>query len=111
MGRSWIFLWSGSKLYACGLFATAGLITVNNIVEIDTSTNAYSALGSGPNVGTNSLIYWGTEANGKLYVPGLFTTAGGMSAFGIASWDGTNWSSLGGSTNAPGGNPQSMRSQ
>ena len=97
-------VWSGGKLYACGLFATAGLITVNNIVEIDTSTNSYSALGSGTNAGTNGPFWWGTAANGKLYLPGQFTTAGGTSAFGIASWDGVNWSSLGGSPNAPGGN-------
>ncbi|HUI31923.1 MAG TPA: T9SS type A sorting domain-containing protein [Candidatus Acidoferrales bacterium] len=97
-------MWFGNKLYACGSFTTAGLVTVNNVVEIDTSTNTYSALGSGTTVGSNGQLWWGTVANGKLYLPGQLTTAGGSSAFGIARWDGTNWSSLGGSTNAPGGN-------
>ena len=32
---------------------------------------------------------------GNLYVGGDFATAGGVSANGIAKWDGTNWSSLG----------------
>ncbi len=96
-------IWSGNNLYACGSFTTAGLLTVNNIVEIDTSADTYSALGTDTNAGTNDQIYWGTAADGILYIPGVFTSAGGTSAFGIASWDGTNWSSLGGSTNAPGG--------
>ncbi len=99
----WSLIWFGNTLYACGYFATAGLLTVNNVVEIDTLTNTYSALGSGTTVGTNNEIQNGTAANGKLYLPGFFTAAGGVVAIGVASWDGTNWSSLGGSTNAPGG--------
>ncbi len=97
-------LFWGTKLYAFGGFSTAGLITVNNVAVIDTSTNAWTALGTGLNVGTNGVVYLEPSiSNGKLYIAGEFSTAGGTSTFGIASWTGTNWSSLGGSTNAPSG--------
>lgn len=100
----------GTKLIVCGTFVTTGLVTVNNIAAVDTSTNSWSALGTGSNVGLNGGIDWPQQAvaNGKLYLAGSFTTAGGTSAFGVASWDGTNWSSLGGSTNAPGGSVSSL---
>jgi len=95
----------GGKLYVGGAFATAGLITVNNTAVVDTSTNTWSAMGTGANAGTNNgpVYLEPAIARGKLYLPGVFSTAGGISTFGIAAWDGTSWSSLGGSTNAPGG--------
>ncbi|HUI28820.1 MAG TPA: hypothetical protein VLX91_01295, partial [Candidatus Acidoferrales bacterium] len=104
-GNVYYLTFYGSKLYVAGSFITAGLSTVNNIAAVDTSTNTWSALGTGSNVGTNGIIEWPEMgvANGKLYIAGQFSTAGGISAKGIASWNGTNWSSLGGSPNSPGG--------
>jgi len=102
-------IFSGTKLYVCGQFTAAGLITVNNIAVVDTSTNTWSALGTGATVGTNNFIYFEPSVvNGRVYLPGRFTMAGGISAFGIASWNGTNWTSLGGSTNVPGGNVNAL---
>ncbi len=98
----------GDSLYVSGSFSSAGLSTVNNIAAVDTSTDIWSALGTGSNIGVNVSPNYPEQAmavaNGKLYLPGNFSTAGGVSAFGIASWSGTNWSSLGGSTNSLGGN-------
>src|SRR5262249_52353662 len=37
-----------------------------------------------------------------LYVGGQFTTAGGVSANGIAKWDGTSWTPLGSGIASPG---------
>jgi len=94
------------SLCVAGSFTTAGLSTVNNIAAVDTSTDTWYALGTGSNVGVNISPGYPEQlavANGKLYLPGNYSTAGGVSAFGIASWNGTNWSSLGGSPNAPAG--------
>jgi hypothetical protein len=97
----------GGSLYVTGSFAAAGLSAVNNVAAVDTSTDTWSALGTGSNVGVNVSPSYSEQvavANGKLYLPGNFSTAGGVSALGIASWNGTNWSSLGGSPNSPDGN-------
>ncbi|HUI28905.1 MAG TPA: T9SS type A sorting domain-containing protein [Candidatus Acidoferrales bacterium] len=102
------FALSGSTLYVIGGFSAAGLITVNNIATVDTSTNVWSALGSLASIGTNDWGWVSAVVNGKLYLSGGFTRAGSVSAFGIASWDGLTWSSLGGTTNAPGGNVYAM---
>jgi len=100
----------GTKLYVSGMFTTAGLITVNNVAAVDTSTNTWTALGTGANVGTNGQINYPEQAvaKGKLYLAGYFSNAGGTSAFGIASWDGTGWASLGGSTNVTDGTIYSL---
>lgn len=39
----------------------------------------------------NALVLSGTD----LYAGGTFITAGGVSAFGVAKWNGSNWSALG----------------
>jgi hypothetical protein len=58
---------------------------------------SWSALGSGisglPNfTSVNALT---VLPNGDLVAGGQFTSAGGVSANGIARWDGTSWSALG----------------
>ncbi|MDE3057049.1 MAG: T9SS type A sorting domain-containing protein [Bacteroidota bacterium] len=103
------FVLSGSKLYVIGEFTTAGLLTVNNVAIVDTSSNAWSALGSLPNIGTNNYGWVSTVVNNTLYLAGGFTMAGGVSASGIARWNGLTWSSLGSETaNAPGGSVYAM---
>lgn len=44
--------------------------------------------------GSDGLVAALAVYNGKLYVGGHFTTAGGASANRIASWDGASWSTL-----------------
>ena len=43
----------------------------------------------------NDWVYATTIYNGNLIVGGKFTSAGGVSANHIASWDGASWSPLG----------------
>ncbi len=102
-GDVYYFVQSGAKIYVMGSFTAAGLITVNNIASVDTSTNIWSALGSVSAIGTNAYTYLSDIVNNVLYVGGGFTVAGAVNAVGISSWNGTTWSSLGGTTNVPSG--------
>src|SRR5262245_51072257 len=75
-----------------GMFSVAGTIQATNIATYDPASGAWSAWGSG----MNNLVYaLTTLPNGDLVAGGAFTTAGGVSANGIARWNGTTWSSLG----------------
>ena len=60
------------------------------IVQWDGSS--YTALGSGMNGVVHSMY---VKADGTLLVGGAFTTAGGTTVRGIASWNGSAWSALG----------------
>ncbi len=51
--------------------------------------------------GTNGPIYASVVLNDVLYIGGDFTTAGGVSANRIASWNGTTWAALGTGVDAP----------
>lgn len=92
---------TGPALYAGGQFESAGGVTVNNIAKWDGST--WSALGSGmtlPNTsipGVHALKVFDDGSGSALYAGGSFPTAGGVPASAIARWDGTAWSSVGGS--------------
>ena len=87
------------NLYVGGWFTLADGITVNNIARWDGSS--WHALGSG--IGdwgsTTSAIYAvAMGGNGELFAGGGFSFAGGVLASSIASWDGSNWSALRGSS-------------
>ena len=114
-GASWSALGSGvggivsvhalaldasGTLYAGGSFTTAGGVTVNRIAKWDGSS--WSALGSGVEGGVSFLGPWeplvrtlALDASGTLYAGGDFTKAGGITAYGIAKWNGRRWSPLG----------------
>ncbi|MBE2282275.1 MAG: hypothetical protein IAE77_02295 [Prosthecobacter sp.] len=81
---------SGSDLFACGTFTTAGGAPVTNIARWDGST--WNSLGSGTDSIVNTIIMFGSE----LYAGGGFTTAGGVNAPYIAKWNGSTWSPVGG---------------
>ena len=53
---------------------------------------SWSPVASGMNNGVNAFAVY----NNELYAGGLFTTAGGVSASGVAKWDGSSWSAVGG---------------
>ena len=86
---------SGPALYAGGFFTSAGGVSANGIATWDGSS--WSALGSGVTGGVSALTVFddGTGGGPALYTGGLFTSAGGVSASGIAKWDGSSWSALG----------------
>ena len=93
---------SGPALFAGGYIGTAGGVLVNNVARWD--GNGWSALGSPPGAGGYDDIVSGMgvfdDGSGPaLYVGGSFTTAGGVAVVGIARWDGSAWSAIGG---APG---------
>ncbi len=86
---------SGSDLYVGGSFQFAGSVPVNSIAKWDGTS--WKRLGS-PSAG----VFGGGQtvralavSGSDLYVGGNFTSAGAVSANGIAKWDGTSWSALG----------------
>jgi len=86
------------KLYVTGTFVAAGSMTVNHIARWDGS--AWTALGSGlaglPATGGTSLVGYNDSTTGSaLYVGGRFSSAGGVTAWRVARWDGAQWSALG----------------
>ena len=90
---------SGTDLYAGGGFTTAGGSTANRIAKWSTTTETWSALGSGVNNGVNNIVNTICTDGSNLYVGGAFTTAGGNSANCIAKWNGSSWSALGSGIN------------
>ena len=84
------------NLYAGGVFETANGSTVRNIAEWNGSqwnalTDATTTI-----AGTNNEIRSLTLDNdGTLYVGGNFDEAGNITANRIATWNGTNWGTLG----------------
>ncbi|MEW6159676.1 MAG: choice-of-anchor D domain-containing protein, partial [Verrucomicrobiota bacterium] len=86
---------SGNDIYAGGNFTRADGMPANGVAKWNGSSwSALDSAVSGPGFSkeVRALAIAGTH----LYVAGDFTTAGGISALGIAKWDGNNWSALGG---------------
>lgn len=89
----------GEALYAGGLFLSAGGVTVNGIARWDgTSWSELSgSLGFGVDTyWVEALAVFDDGTGEALYVGGDFSTAGGVTANGIARWDGSEWSALSG---------------
>jgi hypothetical protein len=87
------------RLYAGGAFTQAGGVVASHLARWDGTS--WSSLGSGggsappPDVRTLTV-----DGTGNLYVGGVFTTIGGVSANNVARWDGTSWSPLGSGTDS-----------
>lgn len=87
------------SIYAGGTFTTAGGVAASNIARWDSTTSTWHSLGSGiPSYGQVTSL--ALSATGMLYVGGYFTSAGGVYADWIASWDGT-WHALDSGVNNP----------
>jgi hypothetical protein len=81
---------SGNKVYAGGIFNTAGGNPVQNIAMWDGSS--WSGLGSG----MNSWVFALAAVGNDLYAGGYFSTAGGVPTTSrLARWDGAAWSAVG----------------
>ena len=95
--------WEGTNLYVGGDFVSAGIVTASNIAQWNGSTwSPMPGAGEGigmlnvPNQpGVMTLAWDGTN----LYAGGNLTTAGDVTANGVAKWDGTTWSPLGAGLN------------
>lgn len=89
-------------LVAAGLFQTSGGTLTNNIASWNGSS--WQALESGVNANVSVLAVWdpdeGGPASAHLLAGGNFNTAGGVTARGIARWDGGTWNAFGAGNNA-----------
>lgn len=81
-------------VYIGGLFSNwDGIANADNIVRYNKATGVFSAMGTGVNAQVNSMVI---GPDGTIYVGGQFTSAGGVANTNkLASWDGTQWVSIG----------------
>ncbi len=86
-----------------GGFTFVGDMPVNRVASWDPISSSWQAVGEGVTGGDHPLVYALTILDGRLYVGGGFTTAGGVSASNIACWDPAtaSWSALGLGMNGP----------
>jgi Kelch motif. len=92
----------GNEVFVGGLFTSAGGVSANGVARFNTQTNTWSSLGTGSSNGVGSRVSALAVVGNEVYVGGLFTSAGGVSANNVARFNTqTNtWSSLGtGSSN------------
>ena len=97
-----------NKLIAGGLFTTADGVTANNIAAWDGSS--WSALHAGTEGVPHPQVFTLVVYDSKLIAGGnLLTAAGGVSAVGIAAWNGSSWSALGSGYGGGGGRERRSR--
>jgi hypothetical protein len=96
-GRVWAMAVGGADLYIGGDFTSAGGSPAAGVARWD--GRRWSALGSGiggrrdaSGAPTIFALAW---SGGNLYAGGRFATAGGVTANGIARWNGRAWARLG----------------
>jgi T5SS/PEP-CTERM-associated repeat protein len=84
------------NLIAAGLFTQAGARAASNIARWD--GEQWSPMGTGMSSAVLALTVFQPdgELSPRLIAGGSFTTAGGLAASRVASWDGVSWSSIGG---------------
>lgn len=86
---------SQGNLYAGGVFQTAGSLTVNNVARWNGSWNRLEDANTQVAGTGNEIRSMAVDENDVLYVGGNFGVAGGNSVNRIATWNGTNWGTLG----------------
>jgi len=91
------------SLYAGGYFDTIGGVAANNIARWDGAQ--WHPLGAGlsdPNSSDVAVYNIAVNQQNTVYVTGKFQMAGGVTARGIARWDGAQWHPLGSGAPASG---------
>lgn len=92
--RVFALRFNGDLLYASGVAtSTGGLLSTNTGVDIFDGTNWSRTLGE--LAGGLCVIYDIGFLRNDIYVAGIFNTAGGVPAPGLAKWNGSDWSSIG----------------
>jgi hypothetical protein len=92
----------GNEVVVGGGFTSAGGVSANYVARFNTQTNTWSSLGTGSSNGVNNQVNALAVVGNEVFVGGVFTSAGGVSANRVARFNTlTNtWSSLGtGSSN------------
>ncbi|MDP5157925.1 MAG: PQQ-dependent sugar dehydrogenase [Flaviramulus sp.] len=90
---------SNGNIYVGGVFETVNGLTARNIALWNGSTWSVLTDASNSIAGTNNEIRsLAIDNNGILYVGGNFDEAGGNTANRIATWNGSNWGTLGSGT-------------
>ncbi len=88
---------ASEQLFAGGDFTSTGSAAVKYLARWDGT--GWSTVGSGVSAGVSGLTTWDPDGVGpalsQLIASGSFTSAGGISTRGIASWNGVQWSALG----------------
>ncbi len=85
---------NGNNLYASGVaVGPGGLLATNTGVDIFDGTNWTSTIGE--LTGGLCVIYDVGFLRNDIYAAGIFNTAGGVPAPGLAKWNGSDWSSIG----------------
>ena len=82
-------------LVAGGSFTTAGGVAVSRIAQWDGVSWRPLGSGLGGSLSSMSVSALALLAGGDLVAAGWFTRAGGISVYGIARWDGSEWSPFG----------------
>lgn len=91
---------AGPRLYAGGAFNTAGGVFTGNVVRWNGS--AWSGLGGGLNASVYVLSSFDDGSGPALIAGGEFYVADGPNpGYGIARWNGSEWTSLAGGLNNP----------
>ena len=86
----------GPALYVAGSFEVASRVVVHNIARWDGTT--WSSVGDGTNGAISRLLVFDDGSGGgpALFAGGGFTEAGHTQVNGLAKWNGTSWSAVGG---------------
>jgi hypothetical protein len=83
------------RLYVGGNFFGAGGVPVQNIAAWDGETETWADVGGGVSGGEIPRVHAMAVYNGDLIAAGDFDFAGGVPAFNIARWDGSQWHAMG----------------
>ena len=86
---------NGGYLYVGGQFTNAGGVSVNNLARWSLSNSTWSDVGGGVTGISAQVKALEADSSGGVYVGGIFTGAGAVSAGNIAHWDGSTWTPVG----------------
>ncbi len=92
----------GTNLFAAGPFNGAGEVAANGIARWDGAR--WHALGEGIPSPNGFNFAWAAASDGSnVWISGMFTNVGGVEANGLAQWNGSAWSDVGGFSGQAGG--------